>query len=122
MPKLIKIPTFSDHRGDLSVIESLADFDIKRIYYIYNLNDEERGGHRHKKTKQLLIAVNGSCDIYCQDKTLEYFYKLDSPRQCLFLNPEDWHKMSNFSNDCVLLLIASEEYSEDDYINEKWTK
>jgi len=63
MAKIINLPTMNDERGSLSIIEKVADFDIKRVYYIYNTDGKQRGGHRHKTTKQVLVCVNGSCDV-----------------------------------------------------------
>ena len=120
MAKLINIPTFKDERGSLSVIENIG-FNIKRIYYIYNTNEKKRGGHRHKKTRQILIAVNGCCEIFCEypDKRNEVFL-LNSPTIALFIEPEDWHVMQNFSKDCILLVLASEYYDPNDYIYERY--
>ena len=121
MAKIIKIPTFSDSRGSLSVIEKIIDFEIKRIYYIYNTNDKARGGHRHKKTKQLLVAINGSCEVFCENSKKESkIFFLNSPDKGLLLEPEDWHIMQNFSEDCMLLVLASEYYDINDYIGERY--
>ena len=118
MPLLINIPTFTDERGSLSVIEDIIEFKIRRVYYIYNFTNLERGMHRHKKTIQLAVSINGSCTIYCRnnkDGEITQFV-LDSPNQALLLNPEDFHWMSQFSSDCVLLVLASEPYDPKDYI------
>ena len=63
MAYIIKLPTYADERGSLTVVEKLLPFDIKRFYYIYNATSQ-RGGHRHKKTTQALICLGGSCEIY----------------------------------------------------------
>ena len=63
MPKLLTLPTYSDDRGDLTVIEKLLPFDVKRVYYMYKCK-AKRGGHRHIKTTQALIAVSGRCEVY----------------------------------------------------------
>ena len=118
MAKYINIPTFVDSRGSLSVVEKILPFEIKRVYYIYNLNESDRGYHAHKKTIQALIMISGSCDVFV-GKTQESFkYKLDSPSKCLLLDPEDFHWMSNFSKNSILLVLASEEYNINDYIYE----
>jgi hypothetical protein len=119
MAELIEIQTFKDKRGCLSVIDKLLDFEIKRVYYIYQAAGE-RGGHRHKKTKQFLVAVHGSCDVYVHNGVSEFTYKLNNPNQGLILETSDWHTMSNFSKDCVLLVLASEHYDVKDYIDEKY--
>jgi dTDP-4-dehydrorhamnose 3,5-epimerase-like enzyme len=117
MAYLIDLPTFSEERGSLTVIEKVLPFEIKRVYYIYNAT-QKRGGHRHKKTWQALISVAGSCQIYVNNGREENIYILDKPDKCLVLAPEDWHTMDNFSSDCVLLVLASEYYDPNDYINE----
>ena len=121
MANIIDIPTFSDKRGSLSIIEKKIDFDIKRVYYIYNTDGKQRGGHRHKKTKQLLVCVNGSCEVFCEDsKKIQNIFLLDKPSKALIVKAEDWHTMQNFSKDCVLLVLASEYYDKDDYIDERY--
>ena len=121
MAKIINLPTVSDERGSLSIIEKIADFDIKRVYYIYNTDGKQRGGHRHKKTKQLLVCINGSCDVFCENELKENnTFLLDSFEKCLLVEAKDWHTMQNFSKDCVLLVLASEYYDQDDYIDERY--
>ena len=118
MAKYINIPTFVDSRGSLSVIEKILPFEIKRVYYIYDVNDSVRGYHAHKKTIQALIMINGSCDVFV-GKIHKYIkYKIDSPSKCLLLDPEDFHWMSNFSKNSILLVLASEEFDKEDYIYE----
>lgn len=121
MAKIINLPTMSDERGNLSIIEKIADFDIKRVYYIYNTDGKQRGGHRHKQTKQLLVCVSGSCDVFCEGDLKETnTFSLDNPSTCLLVEAKDWHTMQNFSKDCVLLVLASEYYDKDDYIDERY--
>ena len=118
MAKFLSIPTFVDSRGSLSVIEKMLPFEIKRVYYIYNVNNSDRGYHAHKKTIQALIMINGSCDVFV-GKTKDFIkYKMDSPSKCLLLNPEDFHWMSNFNANSILLVLASEEFDKEDYIYE----
>jgi len=118
MAKFLSIPTFVDSRGSLSVIEKMLPFEIKRVYYIYNVNDSDRGYHAHKKTIQALIMINGSCDVFVGKTQESTKYKIDSPSMCLLLDPEDFHWMSNFSENAVLLVLASEEFDKEDYIYE----
>jgi len=118
MSKLIDLKTFTDKRGNLTVFE--ADFNIKRVFYIYGVDDSIRGGHRHKKTIQVATCIQGSCVIYSNDGFDEDIYHLTSPSQGILLNPEDWHKMYNISSDAILMVFASEYYDESDYIYEKY--
>ncbi|WP_321778865.1 FdtA/QdtA family cupin domain-containing protein [Sulfurimonas sp.] len=121
MAKIINLPTMNDDRGCLSVVENITDFDIKRVYYIYNTDGKQRGGHRHKKTKQLLMSTSGSCNVFCENEKKETeTFLLDSPSKCLLVEAKDWHTMQNFSKDCVLLVIASEYYDKNDYIDDRY--
>lgn len=122
MAKLIKLPTFNDSRGSLTVLEREAGFTAKRIYYVYGVNNQDivRGGHRHHKTKQALISINGACTIFVNNGTERKEYLLNSPEKCLILPETDWHTMYGFSADCVLLVLASEYYDINDYIDEPY--
>jgi len=121
MAKLIKLNTFTDERGSLSVVENEIGFRIKRIFYLYHIpSNSLRGQHRHKITKEALIPVYGSCKIYCNNGKKEHYYLLDKPSQCLLVDPEDWRKLYNFSKNIVLLVLASEYFDSDDYIYEPY--
>ena len=121
MPQLIEHQTHSDERGNLSVLEDHhIPFPIKRIFYIYGVDDSQRGGHRHHKTKQALMCVTGSCRIDCDNGEEKSSFLLDHPKKCLIVEPEDWHVMNNFSEDTVLLVLASEYYDHADYIFEAY--
>lgn len=119
MAHIINLPTFSDSRGTLNVVEKLLPFDIRRFYYIYDVTDK-RGGHRHKKTIQALICLGGSCEIYVNDGKKEEAILLDSPSKCLILDPKDWHTMDKFTEGSTLLVFSSEYYDKDDYIDEEY--
>ena len=119
MPELINLPTHIDSRGDLTVIEKCLPFDAQRIYYIYN-STIQRGGHRHKETIQALICVFGSVDVYVHDGESEQTITLNSPNQCLIVNPQDWHTMQNGSRETVLLVLASHHYNQEDYVDEPY--
>lgn len=119
MAYFIEVPKFSDPRGSLCVLENILTFEVKRIYYIFNVNSE-RAGHRHKKTIQALICLGGSCEVYVNNGNTSMKYKLDSSDKCLILNPEDWHTMDNFSQYATLLVLASEYYDVNDYIDEPY--
>lgn len=120
MAHLIDLRTFTDFRGNLTVIERVLPFDIKRIFYIYGVDDSVRGGHRHHKTIQAAICIQGTCTIFCNDGYSTSEFVLDSPHKCLVLNPEDWHTMSHFSKDAILMVLASEYFDQTDYIFEPY--
>ena len=113
--KIIRIPTFEDERGFLTVMEDILPFNIERIYWIYSADEQTRGGHRHKITKQALVAVAGTVDLKINDGEKETLYILDDPSKCIIVEPEDWHTMF-FKNNAVLLVFASHTYDKKDYI------
>ena len=119
MSKIIDLPTFQDERGGLTVIENEIGFSIKRVYYMYGV-DGVRGEHRHKKTIQALICLVGSCSVYLNDGVKERTIQMARPNKCLILEPKDWHSMSDFSSNCVILVLASETYDKEDYIDEPY--
>jgi len=116
MAKIFSIKTYKDPRGSLSVIEKILPFDIKRVYYIYDIDNSERGHHAHKKTTQALIMLNGSCNVFVGDKNHSTKYEMNSPEKLLLLMPEDFHWMTNFSKGSILLVLASHEFNTNDYI------
>lgn len=116
----ISLKTFTDARGNLTVIEKVVPFDVKRIFYIYGVDDSVRGGHRHHKTIQAAICIQGSCTITNNDGSVEAEYLLDSPDKCLILEPKDWHQMKNFTKDAILMVLASEYFDAEDYIYENY--
>ncbi|OUU13809.1 MAG: hypothetical protein CBB97_25575 [Candidatus Endolissoclinum sp. TMED37] len=118
MPSLITLPSFTDERGSLTVIEKIIPFDIKRVYFIYNSEGHKRGFHKHKITRQALIASSGSCSVYVKESKKTIEFKLDEPSKCLILEPEDFHWMDKFTKESVLLVIASEYYNEKDYVED----
>ena len=115
MAQLINLKTFTEDKGNLTVIEVLP-FIIKRVFYIYGVDSSERGGHRHKRTNQAAICIKGGCKVYNNNGTREDIFTLNSPSKCLLLFTRDWHKMYSFSEDAILLVIASERFDEKDYI------
>ena len=116
----INLQTFTDTRGNLTVIEKTIPFDIKRIFYIYGVDSSVRGGHRHHTTVQAAICLKGSCTIYCNDSKGKSVFELNAPCQCLVLEPRDWHTMYNFSADAILMVLASEYFDQNDYIFEPY--
>jgi hypothetical protein len=122
MAQLINLQTFTDKRGNLTVIEKIIPFDIRRVFYIYGVDSSIRGQHRHKKTIQAAISIQGSCRIFIDNNVKEEEFVLDSPSKCLILNPEDWHLMDSFTPDCILMVFASEYYLKEDYIFERYMK
>ena len=120
MAHLINIQTFKDSRGKLTVLDQIVPFQIKRLFYIYSVDDTERGGHRHRETYQAAICIQGSCKITNNNGKITELFVLDTPEKCLMLNPEDWHVMHAFSSNAILLVLASTPFDPLDYIYEPY--
>jgi len=116
MAYLINIPTFSDDRGNLTVLDEAIPFQIKRLFYIYGVDNSARGGHRHHETVQAAICIQGRCTIINDDGDNIEHIELDKPSKCLILETKDWHVMTNFSADAILLVLASTNFDASDYI------
>ena len=121
LARLIDLPSFDDSRGSLIAIEGLKDisFNIQRIYYIFNCESRaSRGFHAHKDLEQLAISVSGRCDIMLDDGEQRETVSLTSPRKGLLIGAMTWREIHNFSDDCVLLVLASRHFDESDYIRD----
>lgn len=116
----LDLRTFTDKRGNLTVIEKVIPFDVKRIFYIYGVDASVRGGHRHKTTVQAAICIQGACHIYNNDGKQEQSFLLDKPNKCLILETQDWHTMDQFTPDAILMVLASEYFDHSDYIFEPY--
>ena len=119
MPKMIDLPTHSNEKGDLTVVEKILPFETKGLSYMQHASGI-RGGHPHTVATRARICVNGSCEVYCDNAVTQETFILDSPAKCLIIQPEDYHTMSNFSDNAVLLVLASHYYDKDDYITESY--
>lgn len=109
----------SDRKGNISVVENNISlpFDVKRTYYLYDVpGGESRGGHAHKNLHQLIVAVSGSFTVTLDDGSIKRTYILNRPYQGLLVVPGIWRTLDDFSSGAVCLVLASEGYSEDDYI------
>lgn len=116
MAYILPIQTISDSRGVLTVLDKIVPFEIKRLFYIYNVEGTDRGGHRHITTYQAAICIQGSCIISNHDGEKLEEFQLDSPSKCLILEPRDWHTMHGFTSNAILLVLASTTFDPSDYI------
>lgn len=118
--RLIEIPKICDSRGNLSVIEGdTIPFVSKRVYYLYDVpSGGERGGHAHKEQLELLIAVSGSFDVVLNDGSSEKTITLNKPNIGLLIPIGIWRELENFSSGSVCLVLASDEFDEEDYIRD----
>ena len=116
--KMLDLPKISDPRGNLTFIESPQHipFDIKRVYYLYDVpGGAERGGHAHKELQQLIIAMSGSFDIVLDDGVNKERIHLNRPYFGLYVNTMVWRELDNFSSGSVCMVLASIPYDESDY-------
>ena len=115
----IQFQQHGDDRGYLAVAETGKEipFDVKRIYYIYGVSDgKRRGYHAHKNLQQIYLAIHGSCKVMLDDGNNKIVKKLNNPTEGLYIGHGVWREIYDFTNDAVLIVFASEHYSETDYI------
>jgi len=117
---LIEIPKVHDERGSLAVIEkNIVPFEIKRVYYLYDVpNDSFRGGHAHKEQQSVIIALSGSFEVVVDDGKTRKRIMLYKPNQGLFIPTNVWREIENFSSGSVCLVLASTNYNEAEYIRD----
>ena len=116
--KIIEIPKINNTKGSIGVIENdTIPFEVKRVYYLFDVpSGAKRGGHAHKKLKQVLIAISGSFDVVLKNGKSKEIITLNRPDNGLLIENNIWRELENFSSGSVCLVLASEEFSEDDYI------
>ncbi len=108
-----------DERGQLVALEEFKDvpFQIKRVYYMYNtIKGMHRGCHAHKHLEQILVCVGGSCKILLDDGTDKKVVILDKPYEGIYISGNIWREMYDFSDNAILMVLASDYYCENDYI------
>lgn len=121
MYQLVDLKLLSDIRGDLLSLEQLKNvpFDIKRVYCLTKLHaDYPRGFHAHRQLQQLVVCLSGRCRFVLDDGHQKKEVWLESASQGLLLGSHVWREMHNFSEDCVLMVLASDFYDESDYIRD----
>lgn len=119
--ELIELISHGDNRGSLIALEKEHNvpFDIKRVYYIYDTKrGVPRGFHAHQDLEQLLICVSGSCKIKVDNGKEQEVYELNTPEQALYIGKMIWREMYDFSQGCVLMVIASQYYDSEEYIRD----
>jgi hypothetical protein len=119
--KIIQLSKIHNRAGNITIIENNLDipFDVKRIYYLYDVpSNETRGGHAHKELYQLVIGASGSFNINLNDGRNNKTIFLNRPDFGLLIVPGIWRDLSDFSSGSVCLVFASEIYSENDYIRD----
>ncbi|MBR2231841.1 MAG: WxcM-like domain-containing protein [Prevotella sp.] len=117
--RIIELPKITDPRGNLTVAEAFTNvpFDIRRAYWVYDVpGGESRGGHAHKRLRQLVIAMSGSFTVTLDNGHEQQKYLLNHPWEGLLIETETWRTLDDFSSGAVCLVLASEPFEEDDYI------
>lgn len=115
---LIELPKITDPRGNLSFIEGgqQIPFDIKRVYYLYDVpGGSDRGSHAHKNLHQFIVAMSGSFDVVLDDGKEEKRFHLNRSYYGLYVCPMMWRNLDNFSSGSVCMVLASDYYDESDY-------
>ena len=111
----------SDRKGNISVVENgiTVPFDVKRVYYLYDVpGGESRGSHAHKELSQLIIAASGSFRVTLDDGNVKCSFILNRPYQGLYVKPGIWRDLDDFSSGAVCMVLASEVYQAEDYIRD----
>ncbi|UUE10634.1 FdtA/QdtA family cupin domain-containing protein [Dickeya zeae] len=119
--KLIPLQPHGDERGSLVSLEEGRNipFEVKRVYYIFDTKEGvRRGFHAHKQLKQVAIAVRGSCRFLLDNGAERVEILLDNPAQGLLIESFMWREMYDFSDDCVLMILADQLYNEQDYVRD----
>ena len=111
----------SDRKGNITVVQNgeTIPFDVKRVYYLYDVpGGESRGSHAHKDLSQLIVAASGSFRVTLDDGSVKRSYVLNRPYQALYVKPGIWRDLDDFSSGAVCLVLASEVYQLEDYIRD----
>lgn len=118
---VIELAKVHNRAGNITAVNGELDvpFDIKRVYYLYDVpGGETRGGHAHKELQQLIVAASGSFDVILDDGISKKTISLNRPNFGLYVTPLIWRELVNFSSGAVLLVLASMKYTENDYIRD----
>ena len=118
---VVELPKIHNRSGNITIVQNgeHLPFDVKRVYYLYDVpGGSERGGHAHKNLHQLIVAASGSFDVIIDDGKNKKIVQLNRPNFGLLVIPGIWREIVNFSSGAICFVLASEKYSEEDYIRE----
>lgn len=118
---ILQLPKIHNRAGNITTLENNIHlpFDVKRVYYLYDVPaGEERGGHAHRELQQIIVAASGASDVLLNDGTNKKIVHLDRPFIGLHIVPGIWRELLNFSSGAICLVLASHKYDEKDYIRD----
>lgn len=121
MYTILNFKIHGDNQGKLVALEKGEDFpfEIKRVYYIWDtIPDAVRGRHAHRHLEQVIVCLSGSCDFILDNGKERQTIHLDNPTQGLYIKHNIWREFTNFSPNCIIMVLASEHYDETDYIRD----
>jgi len=119
--EILELPRINNRSGNITAIENREEipFDIKRIFYLYDIpGGESRGAHAHKKCHQFLVAASGSFEVQLDDGKVKKLVMLNQPFLGLHIPPGIWASEVNFSSGAICLVLASNKYDENDYLRD----
>ena len=118
---VVEMTKIHNPAGNITIVQNgdFLPFDVKRVYYLYDVpGGSERGGHAHKNLEQLIIAASGSFDVVLDDGRNKKVIELNRPYYALYIMPGIWREIINFSSGAICLVLASEKYDPEDYIKD----
>ena len=119
--KVLHLSKVHNRAGNITIVErdNHVPFDVKRVYYLYDIpGGADRGGHAHRKLRQLIVAASGSFSVHLNDGDNKKVVKLNRPDYGLIIEPGIWRELSDFSSGSICLVLASDRYDADDYIRD----
>ena len=113
---LIDVPTFTDERGAISVMDKELPFEVKRVFWLHHIQEgKERGAHALLDSEEIMIAIHGSFVVDLDDTVTKTSILLDNPGKGLIIRPGIWFRTNSYKDDGVSLILASDEYARDKY-------